>query len=163
MNKRQEKVNLEEWIYSPLYGPDAELEKTIAKVEKALGFKLFIWQKTFIERGIFRRYGATTAEVLRDLLNVSAQPLDYTKHMEPRGEHYKRELREIKLKLDQAGITTRTVFFTKEEKREYAKKQKVSNWQKNLKAYYEQKNSKDMGKTRPAEALQIKFGEGRNI
>jgi len=109
VNKSQEKLNFEDCIYSPLYNPDAELEKTIAKVEKALGFKLFIWQKTFIERGIFRRYGATTAEILRDLLSVSALPLDYTKNMEPRGEIYKRELREIKSKLDQAGIATRTV------------------------------------------------------
>lgn len=163
MNKIKEKVNLADWIYNPLYSPDAELEKTITKVETALGFKLFIWQKTFIERGVFRRYGATTAEILRDLLNVSALPLDYTKHMEPRGEFYKRELREIKSKLDQAGIATRTVFFTKEEKREYAENQKVSNWQQDPKVYYEQRNSKDMGKTRPAKALQIKFGKGRNI
>ena len=48
-----------DWIYRPINEPD--LENTLATVEKALGFKLFIWQKTFIATGIFRQYGATTA------------------------------------------------------------------------------------------------------
>lgn len=55
-----------EWIYAPTnFSP--ELEKTFAAVEKALGFKLFIWQKTFIANTTYRRSGRTTAEILRDL------------------------------------------------------------------------------------------------
>ena len=59
-----------DWIYRTVT-MDTDLEKTLEAVEKALGFKLFVWQKTYIERGYFRRYGATTAEILRELLNVS--------------------------------------------------------------------------------------------
>lgn len=113
-----------EWIYAPTnFSP--ELEKTFAAVEKALGFKLFIWQKTFIANTAYRRSGRTTAEILRDLLNVSKPPLDYTKpvadHME---RFYREETREIKAKLDAAGIPTRTVFFSRQEKENITVKRK---------------------------------------
>ena len=36
--------DLENWLYRPIY-PEEEFFK---KVEAALGFKLFIWQKAFI-------------------------------------------------------------------------------------------------------------------
>ena len=65
-----------DWIYRPINEPD--LENTLEAVEKALGFKLFVWQKTFIATGVFRQYGATTAKILRELLAVDARPLDYT-------------------------------------------------------------------------------------
>lgn len=113
-----------EWIYAPLYG-DPALEKTLAAVEKALGFKLFIWQKTFIERGVFRRSGATTAEILRDLLNVNASPLDYTRPPHSNMKRfYREETKNIKEKLDAAGIPTRTVFFSHRDKVEYTKKER---------------------------------------
>ena len=83
---------------------------------------IFIWQKTFIERGVFRQYGETTARILKDLLDTKAQPLDYA---EPCGSvrenFYRMETRNIKEKLDNAGIATRVVFFTKEEKVAYMK------------------------------------------
>lgn len=108
-----------DWIYRTV-PMDPNLERTLEAVEKALGFKLFVWQKTYIERGYFRQYGATTAEILRDLLNVSAEPLDYTKHPASRMEEfYRDELRGIKKKLDAAGIHTRPVFFTKQDKETY--------------------------------------------
>ena len=57
MNLESEELNMEkipEWIYAPTnFSP--ELEKTFAAVEKALGFKLFIWQKTFIANTTYRR------------------------------------------------------------------------------------------------------------
>lgn len=57
MNLGSEELNMEkipEWIYAPTnFSP--ELEKTFAAVEKALGFKLFIWQKTFIANTTYRR------------------------------------------------------------------------------------------------------------
>lgn len=75
MNLESEELNMgkiPEWIYAPTnFSP--ELEKMFAAVEKALGFKLFIWQKTFIANTTYRRSGRTTAEILRDLLNVSKQ------------------------------------------------------------------------------------------
>ena len=38
-----------DWIYRPINEPD--LENTLEAVEKALGFKLFVWQKTFYCHG----------------------------------------------------------------------------------------------------------------
>lgn len=100
--------------------------------EKALGFKLFIWQKTFIANTTYRRSGRTTAEILRALLNVSKPPLDYTKpvadHME---RFYREETREIKAKLDAAGIPTRTVFFSRQEKQKYYSEAETGKQEKN--------------------------------
>ena len=111
-----------DWIYRTV-PMDPDLEKTLEAVEKALGFKLFVWQKTYIERGYFRRYGATTAEILRELLNVSEAPLDYTRKPSSRMQSiYREELKEIKKKLDAAGITTRPVFFTRNDKERYLMK-----------------------------------------
>ena len=85
-----------DWIYRTV-PMDPDLEKTLEAVEKALGFKLFVWQKTYIEHGYFRQYGATTAEILRELLNVSEAPLDYTRKPSSRMQSiYREELKEIK-------------------------------------------------------------------
>ena len=119
---KSEKLNMDknmDWIYRTV-PMDPELEKTLEAVEKALGFRLFVWQKTYIERGCFRQYGATTAEILRDLLNVSEAPLDYTRKQSSRMQSvYREELRKIKEKLDAAGIPTRPVFFTKQDRERY--------------------------------------------
>lgn len=134
MNLESEELNMKkipEWIYAPTnFSP--ELEKTFAAVEKALGFKLFIWQKTFIANTTYRRSGRTTAEILRALLNVSKPPLDYTKpvadHME---RFYREETREIKAKLDAAGIPTRIVFFSRQEKEKYYSEAETGKQEKN--------------------------------
>ena len=128
MNLESEELNMEkipEWIYAPTnFSP--ELEKTFVAVEKALGFKLFIWQKTY------RRSGRTTAEILRDLLNVSKPPLDYTKPVADHMERFCREeTREIKAKLDAAGIPTRTVFFSRQEKQKYYSEAETRQQEKN--------------------------------
>ena len=105
--------NLEQWIYKPIY-PE---EKFFKKIESALGFKLFVWQKTFILTGKFRQYGATTAEILRELLDMKAEPLDYTKPpTNNRERFYRNELRDIQGKLQRAGIETRAVFWSDKEK-----------------------------------------------
>lgn len=108
-----------EWIFGKVADP--EMENLMEKVEKALGIKLFIWQKTYIQGSGFRRYGATTAKAIRDLLQVDEAPLDFSIPgcLNARGKIYKEELREIKEKLDQAGIPTRTVFFSRKEKKDY--------------------------------------------
>lgn len=122
-NRMQEETGLTQgavadWIYRSINPPDSELEKTIRAVESALGFKLFVWQKTYIESERFRYMGDTTARILRDLLDVSEKPIDYTRGAAtPRQQFYRRELREIKEKLDRAGIPTRTVFFSEKDKR----------------------------------------------
>lgn len=103
---------------SGLYFP--EFEKQFEAIEAALGFKLFAWQKTYIVRGHFRQYGATTAEILRELMQVDAYPLDYTELPRTQREHnYRQFLREIKQQLDDAGVPTREVFFNQQQKQAY--------------------------------------------
>lgn len=97
-----------------------EQEQQFEAVEVALGFKLFTWQKAYIAYGKFRQYGATTAEILRDLMQVDSCPLDYTKRATTQAAAwYREELRKIKQQLDDAGVPTREVFFTKQQKRAY--------------------------------------------
>lgn len=113
------------WVYSQITPPDGTFEETMQEVEKALGFRLFAWQKTYIAQGKFRKYGATTAEILRDLLDASAEPIDYSRRETSKTERfYREELRAIKERLDNAGIPTRTVFFSEREKRDYLSRQK---------------------------------------
>lgn len=105
-----------DWIYGWTQ-MDPALEKTLEAVEDALGFRLFVWQKTYIAHGRFRQYGETTAKILRELLNVSGPPLDYTKRPSNNLERfYRDELKKVKERLDAAGIPTRPVFFLKQDK-----------------------------------------------
>lgn len=91
---------------------DRERECLYRQIENALGFRLFTWQKSFIETGHFRRIGATTAKCLKILLDTEAEPLDYTSHARSLREDFeRRQLIEIKRKLDAAGVPTRVVFF----------------------------------------------------
>lgn len=100
-----------------------EHEKRFEAIEKALGFKLFTWQKTYIVHGQYRQYGATTAEILRGLIQVKAFPLDYTRRPTSQREaRYRDFLREIKQQLDDAGVPTREVFFNQRQKRAYMDK-----------------------------------------
>lgn len=109
-----------EWIYAPINEPD--LENTLEAVEKAMGFKLFVWQKTFIATGVFRRYGATTARILQELLAVDDEPLNYTTRPISRmDDFYRAELLKIKEKLEAAGIPTRKVATSKQQLKEYMK------------------------------------------
>ena len=108
------------WIYNQI--GDTEWNSKFEKVEEVLGFKLFVWQKFYVAYGKYRQSGKTTAEVLRDLLfDVDAEPIDYYKN--PPKDGMEREhmfcLREIKRKLDAAGIKTRPVFFCRADKERY--------------------------------------------
>lgn len=85
-------------------------EKKLEAVEKALGFKLFVWQKTFIADGVFRQYGNTTAKILRMLLCEDVL-IDFTKPPQSAKERFFRmELLKIKRKLNGAGISTNKVY-----------------------------------------------------
>lgn len=113
-----EEIN-DDWIYGPIH-TDPYTEKKLEAVEKALGFKLFIWQKTFITNGVFRRFGETTAKILRDLFDANDVPLDRSMSSGYKEvQFYREETKKIKEKLDAVGIITRTVFFTKDEKNRY--------------------------------------------
>lgn len=105
------------WIY---VNPYPEYEELFKRIEAALGFKLFTWQKSFIVLGHFRRYGETTAMILKELLDTEAAPLDYTRRgMSHREDFYRRELRGIQERLEDAGIKTRVVFWSVEDKQRY--------------------------------------------
>lgn len=57
------------WIYGSPYEISSSFTPEFwEELEKALGFKLFYWQKTMITLDECRGYGQTTAEILRDLL-----------------------------------------------------------------------------------------------
>lgn len=94
------------------------LEKWFAAVENALGFKLFFWQKTYIEYGIFRRFGKTTAEILRELSQINEPPIDLIKY-KTRGNKerlFYDELLRVKETLDAAGIPTREVLLSERDR-----------------------------------------------
>lgn len=108
----------DEWIYRKAF-PD--YEELFERIEEALGFKLFIWQKSFIVMGHFRQYGATTARILRELLDVTASPIDFTaRPMSNREDFYRKEMKEIQGKLKNVGIETRMIFWSAADRREYA-------------------------------------------
>lgn len=107
-------MDVSKWFYRPHY-TTPELDKKIEDVEKALGFKLFIWQKTYIEYGVFRQYGETTAKILR-LLITPGKIVDFTE--QPRGDRerfFRKELLEVKAKLNAAGVQTNEVYTNKKD------------------------------------------------
>ena len=97
------KRNVEKWIYGELTGEDKEI---FGKIEEALGFKLFAWQKSFLLTGCFRRMGATTAECLRDLLFKGMEPLNFYRYPpnSKRERIEREELRKIKEKLERGSM-----------------------------------------------------------
>lgn len=56
---------IDNWLHMPFF---PEHEEMFQKIEKALGFKLFTWQKSFLLTGEYRRIGDTTARNIKQLL-----------------------------------------------------------------------------------------------
>ena len=112
-----EKSLIENWLHGGFF-PD--LQNKFERVEQALGFRLFRWQKSYIAMGEFRCYGKTTAECLRMLWEVTADPLDFTKPpISKRDVFFRKTMKEIQEKLVSAGIPTRTVFWCIADKKKY--------------------------------------------
>lgn len=98
------------WIYRDILINLSGID--FKSIEKALGFKLFIWQKIYILNGVFCQYGKTMASILRMLVKPEYMdtPIDYSRPPESKREKmYRDELLEIKEKLDTFGIKTRNV------------------------------------------------------
>lgn len=114
------KSDIERLIYCFNVKPDEE--ELFERVEQALGFKLFAWQKSFIVSGEFRRSGKTLAECLRILLAVDGEPLYFAYPPKNAKESIFREnLKDIEAKLKAAGIPIRRILWSYEEKKEYLK------------------------------------------
>ena len=112
----------EEWFYRPI----PPFEDFFEKIEKALGFKLFIWQKTFIINGYFRQYGETTAKIIKRL-TVDNIPIDLTQRPRTAREKFENdELVKIYEKLQAVGVPTCPVFLTKKDKENYFIKQRAT-------------------------------------
>lgn len=97
-----------EWIYRPVNDP--MWDSLFERIEEALGFKLFIWQKTYIMGLGYRCSGQTTAEALRVLVGERISGPIYLERPKNRMEDfYQKELIEIKRKLDDKGIISRDI------------------------------------------------------
>lgn len=99
-----------DWIFST---PPFSNEYDWDKIEKALGFKLFYWQKAYIQIGEFRNFGKTTANVLRDLLYITPGigPIEICKSVTNSSKI--RMYREFYEKLTEAGIPCRDLLVKK--------------------------------------------------
>lgn len=121
--KVTEKEEPPEWLYQC----DIPFEKyslvDFYAVEKALGFRLFGWQKDYIVTGrayAGRRTGKTTAEILHQLLSVDEEPIDFSKPAPIKRIAIVRQYyRDIWEKLQDAGIEIRPVFWSIEDRKKY--------------------------------------------
>lgn len=98
-----------DWLFSYINNSCFKIDNELnfEKVEKAIGFKLSYWQKSYIMSEQFQGYKKIIAKVLRDLLtNVDEKPLNL---LTVTSVQYKNELFQMKEKLDKAGIKTRNI------------------------------------------------------
>lgn len=103
-----ESYEFPEWIYKPVNDPS--WDSLFERIEEALGFKLFIWQKTHIMGLGYRCSGQTTAEALRVLVGGRISVPIYLERPKNRIEDfYQQELIDIKRKLDDKGVISRNI------------------------------------------------------
>lgn len=101
-----------DWIYESPYNIGTNTAKKIEEIEKALGFKLFVWQKYYMLDGKYRMSGLTTADILRELMFDGIKPIDFTRPPKSHRDSDRRNtLVAIKKKLDAAGVKTREIIF----------------------------------------------------
>ena len=109
-------------IHQIAYRFDAFLQKDkeiFEKIEKALGFRLYSWQKSYIYTGHFRRIGSTTAECLKRLL-FNDTPIDFSEKPRSMKEDCERSaMIRIYNTLQEAGIKTNPILRNRKEKESY--------------------------------------------
>ena len=97
-----------EWIYKPVNDP--LWDNLFERIEEALGFRLFFWQKTYIMGLGYRCSGQTTADVLRNLVGERiSEPIYLERPRNRMEDFYQKELIEIKRKLDDKDIISRSI------------------------------------------------------
>ena len=110
-----------EWLYHTPFEGRSLVD--FDAVEKALGFRLFGWQKDYILSGCAyasRRTGKTTAEILHQLLSVNEEPIDFSRPApSKRIAIVRQDFRDIWEKLRADGIEMRQVFWSEEDKKKY--------------------------------------------
>lgn len=110
---------------------EPDMEQQFEAIEKALGFELFVWQKTYIERGEFRQFGKTTAEAIRELI-VPGNIINYSEPpRNSRERFHRRILFEIKQKFEESGIKTNPVARSKEELYKYMNERGIKQHESN--------------------------------
>lgn len=119
MNIKIEEVT-SEWLYYSRFERDSWVD--FDAVEKALGFKLFGYQKSYILGQGFRQMGRTTSEILRMLFDKKQydNPIDFINS--PRNRQkliFHQQFYDIWEKLHDDGIEMRPVFWNKEDKKSY--------------------------------------------
>lgn len=131
-----------QWIFACVNDP--KWDSLFEKVEKALGFKLFYWQKTYILRLGYRRSGETTAMVLKKLLDTEAEPIDFSRPTRnKKSDFFRKDLMRIKEKLDKAGIKTREVWHSKAERDAWYKERSTENIQTSIDSTVSQNRSRN--------------------
>ena len=106
-----------EWLYYSRFERDSWVD--FDAVEKALGFKLFGYQKSYILGQGFRQMGRTTSEILRMLFDKKQydNPIDFSGPARNRQKLiFRQQFRDIWEKLHDAGIEMRPVFWNVEDK-----------------------------------------------
>lgn len=88
-------------------------------IEKALGFRLFGCQKSYILHQGFRRMGRTTAEILQMLLdkNKMDEPIDFSNPpRNKRQQSFRNDFYNVWNKLNSSNIKMRKVIWDKKDK-----------------------------------------------
>lgn len=100
-----------DWLFSYINNSCFKIESgfNFEEVEKAIGFKLSYWQKSYIINEQLQEYQKSIAKILRDLLtNVDDEPLNLLAFTRT-SVQYKKELIQMKEILDKAEIKTRKI------------------------------------------------------
>lgn len=127
-NEKKKTEDFEQIYHSP-FERDSWVD--FDAVEKALGFRLFGYQKNYILHQGFRQTGRTTAEILRMLFDKDqyVNPIDFSyPPINTQSAIFRQHFRDIWEKLRDAGIEIRPVFWRIEDKKEYQMKHGPYKW-----------------------------------
>lgn len=99
-------------ILDQIYAPVDPIESEIKIIEKALGYKLFVWQKALIYSGRLRRCGETTARAIRRLIREDEIYIGYL-YRNPEGRFEDREILRLYELLKDTGLVKAKIYVNK--------------------------------------------------
>lgn len=118
-----------EWLYHSRFERDSWVD--FDAVEKALGFRLFGYQKSYILRQGFCQMGRATSEILQMLFDKDQynNPIDFTyPPINKPNAIFRQQFRDLWEKLHNAGIEMRPVFWSAEDKKNWQMKHGPYKW-----------------------------------